>query len=154
MMDMQLVVPWNVPRTCLDQIDADRGITIINSLLASLKLITSWSYQMYFSNSSFYDRRYPFLSPTHCLTHTLSLSLCLSAILLSSPLFPFYIKCCPTIWWVSINKRIPLSTVLISKVTSIRNNVSCLLGKSFTPIQLTSPEWWLITATNISWLSH
>ncbi len=38
MMDMQLVVAGNVPRTCLDQIDADCGIMIINSMLESLKL--------------------------------------------------------------------------------------------------------------------
>ncbi len=92
----------NVPCTCLDQIDADRGIVTMSE---SHKLIPSWSYQMYFSNCSFYDWCYPFLSPTRCLSHTLSL--CLSAISLSSPTFPFDIKCCPTIWWVSINKRIP-----------------------------------------------
>jgi hypothetical protein len=41
MIDMLLVITRNVPRTCLDQIDADRGITMINSMLESLKLIPS-----------------------------------------------------------------------------------------------------------------
>ncbi len=112
-MDMLLVVARNVPCTCLDQIDADHGVAIIKSMLESLKLVPSWSYQMYFSKCSFYDQHYPFLSPTDCLSHTLSLGL--SAILLSSPPFPFDMKCCSTIWWSSINKRIPQRTVLIFK---------------------------------------
>ena len=58
-------------------------------------------------------------SLNHAPSHTLSL--CLSAILLSSPPFPFNIKWCLTFKIVSLNKRILLRTVLISKVTSIRN---------------------------------
>jgi hypothetical protein len=72
---------------------------------------------MYFSNGSFYDQCYLSFSTTCCLSHTTSL--CLSAE--SSPSFPFYIKCCPTILSVSLNKQIPLRTVLISKVTSMQN---------------------------------
>ncbi len=62
---------------------------------------------------------------TNTRTHTLplSLSLCLSAILLSSPFFPFDIKTLATTSSLSIEIQIsPYSLVLISKVTSIRNH--------------------------------
>jgi hypothetical protein len=54
-MDMRLVVAWNVPGTFSDKTDAGHGIVIINSMLESRKLIPYWSCQMYFPNSSFYD---------------------------------------------------------------------------------------------------
>jgi hypothetical protein len=53
-------------------------------------------------------------------THTLSLSLCLSAILLFSPFFPFDIKTLATTSSLSIEIQISTnSLVLISKVSSI-----------------------------------
>jgi hypothetical protein len=42
------------------------------------------------SNCLFHDRRYPSLSVTHCISHTLSL--CLSAVLLSSPILIIWYK--------------------------------------------------------------
>jgi len=74
---------------------------------------------MYFSNGSFYDWRYLIFSTMRCLSHTLSL--CLSAILLSSPPSPFDIKMLSENFKLSMNKQILLRTVvLISKVTPIR----------------------------------
>ncbi len=82
---------------------------------------------MYFSHGSFYDRCHLSFSTMRCLIHILSL--CLSAILLSSPPLLFDIKCCLTILCASFNKSILLRTVLISKVTSIRNAVKALDDK-------------------------
>ncbi len=117
--DVQLVVLQNVSGICSDKTDADRGIKIINVFLESRKLIPHWSHQMHFSNSSFYHWHYLSFSNMRCLSHTFSLGL--SAILLSSCLYPFHIKCCLMYERLSLNNQIPLRTVLISKVTPIRN---------------------------------
>jgi hypothetical protein len=63
----------------------------------------------------------PFLQCADSLshTHTLSLCLCLSAILFSSPLSPFDINMLSEDFMLSMNKRILLRSVLISKVKSI-----------------------------------
>ncbi len=115
--DVRLVVIRNVFGTCSDKTDPDGGININNLVLESYKLIPHWSHQMYFSNNSFYDQCYLFFSPMRCLSNTLFLSL--SAILLSSPLFPFYIKMLSDGFRISLNKQILIRTVLISKGTSI-----------------------------------
>ncbi len=60
----------------------------------------------------------PFPPYAASLTHTLSLSL--SAILPSSPPSLFDIKMVSDDFKLSMNKQIPLRTVLISKVTSIQ----------------------------------
>jgi hypothetical protein len=68
------------------------------------------------------DQRCCGFRPT--LPHTLSLSLCLSVILLSPPFFPFDIKTLATTSSSSIEIQIsPYLLVLISKVTSIQKYV-------------------------------
>ncbi len=57
----------------------------------------------------------------HTYTHYLSLFLCLSTVLLSSPLFRFNKKMLSDDFMLSLNKQSPLRIVLISKVTSIQN---------------------------------
>ncbi len=85
----------------------------------------------------FFNRRCCCCQPTH--THTLLLSLCLSAILLFSPFFPFDIKTLATILSLSIEIQIlPYSLVLISKVSSIQNlqafqALSTICGKGQKP---------------------
>jgi hypothetical protein len=121
--DMRPVIMQNVFANCLDKMDADCGTKIIYSFWNLLKLtllILHWSHQMHFFNGPFYNWRYLSLPTMGHLSLSHSLSLCLSAILPSSTPFWFNIKRYLTFKIASLNKQIPLRTVLISKVTSTR----------------------------------
>ncbi len=116
---MRLVVIRNVPGICSDKIDADCAIDIVILMLKSRKLIPHY-FATYFHLTAHFmtDAISSFL--LCAASHTLSLSLCLSAILLSSPPSHFDIKMLSDDFVSPINIRIPFRTVLISKVTSIR----------------------------------
>ncbi len=113
---MRLVVIQNVFGACVDKTDADSGIDIINLMLKSHYLIPDYFATCISLTGHFMtDTISPFPPRAASLSHTHTLSLCLSAILLSYPLSPFDIKMLSDNFMLSMNKRILLRTVLISK---------------------------------------
>ncbi len=123
-LNLRLVVSWNVIRK-ISRENAKCGNNVINNILIDVLINITWLPQMFLSNGWFYCQCYPLFSAMPCLSHTLSL--CLSAILLSSLLSMFDIKTLSTIFSSSINKRILHRTVLISKVAPTRNHNIFLL---------------------------
>ncbi len=107
----------NVFGTCADKTDADPGIDIINLMLKSRLLIPNYFATCISLTAHFMTNAISlFLLPT--ASHTHSLSLCLSAILLSSPLSPFDIKMLSEDFWV-INE----STNSIKNFSHFKGNI-------------------------------
>ncbi len=74
----------------ISRLNANHGNNIINNIWIDLLINRTCPSPNAFSNCLFYNRRYPSLSATHCLSHTLSLSLSLRCLALFSILIVWY----------------------------------------------------------------